>query len=140
MANRITQLALVVLLAGLATGCQTVNTYEPSQSNADKHVVFDKRVISDESLSAKAQLQQLISAHTADGFMKVQAQIYNGTNKRMRINYRFEWFDAQGMLIDTPMSTWKQLSLAGKETSMIQAIAPTKDTADFKIKLLEPGS
>ncbi|MAX25015.1 MAG: hypothetical protein CMJ19_10970 [Phycisphaeraceae bacterium] len=140
MANRFTQLTLLVLLAVMVTGCQTVNTYEPAESKADKHIVFDKRVITDDSLSNKAQLQQLISSHTPDGFLRVQAQLYNGTNKRAKFNYRFEWFDEAGMLIDTPLSTWKQISLAGRETSMIQGMAPTKNTVDFKLKLLEPGS
>ncbi|MFG0248322.1 MAG: hypothetical protein ACF8OB_05495, partial [Phycisphaeraceae bacterium JB051] len=91
MANRFKQLTLLALLAVMLAGCQTVNTYEPAESKADKHIVFDKRVVTDDSLSNKAQLQQLISSHTPDGFLRVQAQLYNGTNKRTKFNYRFEW-------------------------------------------------
>lgn len=140
MANRVTQLGCLILLAGIVAGCQTVNSYEPNEQQAVKHIVIDKRVESDLSLKNKAQMQQLITAHTPEGFLKVQAQFFNGTNKRAKMNYRFEWFDSSGMLIDTTLSTWKQISIAGRETTMIQGMAPTKSTVDFRLKLLEPGS
>lgn len=140
MAIRSFQLAAVLTLAALIVGCQTVNTYEPKDKQAVTHTIVDKRVETDLSLKDKAHMQQLITAHTPDGFLKVQAQLYNGTNKRARINYRFEWVDQDGMLINTPLSSWKQLSLAGRETGLIQATAPVKNAVDFRLKLLEPGS
>ena len=140
MANRISKLTALLALTAIIVGCQTVNTYEPNQQQAIKHIVQDKRVESGLSLKNKAQMQQLITAHTPDGFLKVQAQLYNGTNSRARINYRFEWFDTSGMLIDTTLSTWKQISLPGRDTAMIQGMAPTKSAVDFRLKLLEPGS
>lgn len=137
MANRVTQLATLMMLTAIITGCQTVNTYEPADSQAVKHIVIDKRVETDPDLADKARMQQLITAHTPEGFLKVQAQLYNSHNDRARINYRFEWIDSSGMLIDTPMSSWKQISIMGRESVMIQAIAPTKTTADFRLKLVE---
>lgn len=130
---------MMLLIMGMV-GCQTTNTYEPASPHAVVNTVLDKRVESDLSLKNKAQMQTLISARTPDGFLKIQARLYNGTNKRAKINYRFQWVDSQGMQIDTLLSTWKQLSIAGRETTLIQAIAPTKDATDFTLKLLEPRS
>lgn len=140
MANRITKLIFGLSLACFIAGCQTVNSYEPKEQQAVTHRVVDKRVESDLSLVDKAHMVELITAHTPDGFLKVQAKLYNGTNTRAKINYRFEWVDESGMLIDTPLSTWKQVSLAGRENVLIQGMAPTKNAVDFRLKLLEPKS
>jgi uncharacterized protein YcfL len=140
MANRSIQLVAALTLATLIAGCQTVNTYEPHDQNAVKHVIKDRRVESDLSLKDKAQMQELIYAHTPDGFLKVQAEFYNGTNARAEVNYRFEWIDEQGMQIQTPLSSWKRVSLAGRESVMIQGMAPTKNAVDFKLKIVEPKS
>ncbi|MBL4700764.1 MAG: YcfL family protein [Phycisphaeraceae bacterium] len=134
----IATLTLTGVLVGAVAGCQTVNTYEPNDPQAVVHTVNDKRVETDMSLINKAHMQSLITAHTPDGLLKVQAQLFNGTNKREKINYRFQWVDQDGMLIDTPLSTWKQVSLAGREKVMIQATAPSKNAVDFRLKLLEP--
>ena len=131
-------LTLACALLTVAAGCQTVNTYDPQDPQAVAHTVKDKRVETDLSLINKAHMQSLITAKTPDGFLKVQAQLFNGTNKRAKINYRFQWADQEGMLIDTPLSTWKQVSLAGREKVSIQATAPTKNAVDFRLKLLEP--
>ena len=46
-----------------------------------------------------------------------------------------DWYDPQGMLIDTPLSTWQSQTIEGRETVTLSAIAPTPTAKDFKLKL-----
>lgn len=52
-------------------------------------------------------------------------------------NYRFEWFDANGVQVNTPTSTYLPRQIEGKESIFISAVAPTPSAKDFRLKLLE---
>ncbi len=132
---------LVATLA-LFAGCksQTVNTTDPAFSRAMPDNVAIDQVVTDSSLKNKAGVIEVRETRNASGLMKVQAEIFNSTNKRQEINYRIDWVDDAGIIIDSPMSSWKRISLAGKESQMVTSTAPSPRATDFRIKLVEPGS
>ncbi len=127
-------LAALVLLPA----CETVNTAERAEPGYERVYIDDARVTTDNSLRNAAGLIRLNETTLDTGFLKVQAEVYNNTSERKEANYRFEWFDANGMLIDTALSNWRTISLAGKESQFINAIAPTQAATDFRLKLIEP--
>lgn len=127
-------LAALVLLPA----CETVNTTERAEPGYERVYIDDARVTTDDSLKKAAGLVRLNETTLDTGFLKVQAEVYNDTRERKIANYRFEWFDANGMMIDTALSNWRTVSLAGKESQFINAIAPTQTATDFRLKLIEP--
>lgn len=132
-------LAALTLLALLTLpACQTVNTAERAEPGYDPVIIHDKRVTTDTSLQAAAGLVRLNETTLDTGFLKVQAEIYNNTSTRRRVHYQFEWFDQGGMRLDTALSHWQAIALAGKESRYINATAPTKEAVDFRLKLIEP--
>ncbi|MGF1485147.1 MAG: YcfL family protein [Opitutales bacterium] len=144
MANNRIVLSIGTLSFALAlfSGCksQTVNTTDPAFSNANPTNVTIDQVETDSSLSNKAGILGVRESRTPGGLLRIQAEIFNSTNKRQEVNYRVDWFDQDGIVIDSPMSSWKRISLAGKDTQPITATAPSPNAADFRIKLVEPGS
>ena len=52
-------------------------------------------------------------------------------------NYRIEWFDMNGMAINTPTSVWIPRQIEGKESLTITAVAPTPTARDFRVKFME---
>lgn len=132
--------ALAFSLAALLIlpACETVNTAERAEPGYEPQIIHDKRVSTDTSLQAAAGLIHLNETTLDTGFLKVQAEIYNNTSKRQRVHYQFEWFDKDGMRIDTAMGNWQAIALAGKESRYINAVAPTKQATDFRLKLIEP--
>lgn len=122
----------------LLSACETVNTTERAEPGYERVYIDDVRVTTDNSLKKSAGLVRLNETTLDTGFLKVQAEIYNNTRERKRAHYQFEWFDADGMRIDTALSQWKAVSLAGKESQFINAVAPTTTATDFRLKLIEP--
>lgn len=138
MVTRLARFIVAIVVGVAAAGCQTVNTVERAESRAAARVIQDKRVTTDSSLKAKALVVDLRETTVGNGLLKVQAQLRNTTHHRKRFNYRFDWIDDAGMVIDTPMSSWKPFSLAGKESGFVAAVAPTPRAVDFRLKLIEP--
>ena len=134
-------LALAAVL-GLITGCgsTSVNSVEPARSAAERHLIQDRRVIGDPSLAEAVQVQAINTATDTAGFLKVQVEVFNTTQKLQRFTYRVEWFDANGMAIRLPTDASIPMSLEGRETKFITATAPTPQAKDFRFRFLEPVS
>lgn len=125
-------------LMGLSVAaCTTVNTVERAQPVAQKQMVNDKRVLTDASLARGASIVGVNETTTPDGFLKVQIELLNRTRSHKSVSYRFEWFDQNGMLLNTPTSTFIPKQLEGQESLFITAVAPTPSARDFRVKLIE---
>jgi len=128
------------LLAGtmfVFTSCTTVNTVERATPIGTKQMIADKRVITDDTLKRKVRIVGLNEGMTPGGFLQVQIEVLNQKNSMQAFSYRFEWFDMNGMLVDTPTSVWIPRQIEGQETLTITAVAPTTTAKDFRVKFLE---
>lgn len=130
--------ASLYFAAGLVclTGCSTVNSVERAQPAAQKQMVDDKRIITDASLNRHVSIVGINETSISTGFTKVQIELLNKSSSPYSFRYHFEWFDGQGMLVQTPTSSWIDRSIQGKETLDIIAIAPTEAAKDFRVKFL----
>ena len=119
------------------TSCTTVNTVERATPIGTKQVIADKRVITDLTLNKKVSIVGMNEGMTQGGFLQVQIEVLNRKNSLQTFSYRFEWFDMNGMLIDTPTSVWIPRQIEGQETLTITAVAPTTTAKDFRVKFME---
>lgn len=128
--------------AWLLSGCgsTSVNTLEPADATAQRAMLADKRVIADSSLAKSVRVVGLNTATDAEGFLKVQAELYNSTRKRRLFTYRVEWFDPNGMVINLPTAASIPMTLEARETKFITVTAPTTQAKDFRFRFLEPVS
>lgn len=134
-------LGIVALSAIALGGCKTVNSVEPDQKLAQRQVIIDERIEADSSLAKKAAVLDVIEGRVGNNdLLKIQVEVQNLKKKRKEINWKIEWVDNQGLFINSQMTRWSRLSLAGYETAYITAIAPTPQATDFRLKLIEPGS
>lgn len=127
-------LAGVISLA-LLTACSTINTVERSEPVGQRQMVNDKRILTDASLNRAVRIVGV--NETPGEFLKVQIELQNTTRSLKSFNYRFEWFDANGMQVNTPTSTYISRQIEGKESLFISAMAPTPTTKDFRLKLID---
>jgi uncharacterized protein YcfL len=118
------------------TGCDTVNTVERAQPTAQKQMTDDKRIITDAGLNRKVNIVGINETAISTGFTKVQVELFNKSRSPYSFSYHFEWFDGQGMLVQTPTSSWIDRTIQGKETLDIIAVAPTETAKDFRVKFL----
>lgn len=123
-------------VAGL-TGCTTVNSVENAQKEGQRNMVADQRAKTDSSLNRRVNIVGVNTGWTPGGLLQVQVELQNQTRSLQRFNYRFEWFDANGMQVNSIVSALVPDQIEGKENKFISAIAPSPACRDFRVKFIE---
>ncbi len=121
----------------LLGGCDTINTTERTTPVGSRELVNDKRVVTDKALGRYAKIQQVIETTLPGDMLKVQVSLLNTSSFEQRLIYKFEWFDLNGMMVETPLSTWQAKTVMGKEAYELTGVAPTPQAKDFRLKLQE---
>lgn len=126
-------------MAGLlaVAGCRSVNMVEPEGRINAPSAIADKRIVTDPSLARRVQVVSLGEAEGAGGHIRVQAEVRNTTRNYRTFNYKFEWFDEDGILVELPSSGYQRSQLEGGESRMLTSVAPTAEAKDFRLKLIE---
>jgi uncharacterized protein YcfL len=124
----------VLLLSGCAT---TVNTVERAAPEASPSYVADKRVVTDRTLANMFRVVSVNQATVSGNLLKVQATIENLKNSTKTLTYKFEWIDVNGMAIDSPNETWKQIRVQPRETTTISTVSINPRAVDFTLKMKE---
>ena len=120
----------------LQTACSTVNTVEPAQPVAQRQMLSDKRVITDTGLYGSVRPVGINVATVSTGLLQIQIEVQNLSSGDQAFAYRIEWFDANGMIIHTPLTTWIDRQIQGGETLSLTGLAPTETAKDFRIKFI----
>jgi len=135
----ISAIALIVSL-GLV-GCSTTAGVETTgrmtwdeqgARTLEKNVVFNNS-----GLKGDIQIVDVKSAMAGD-IMRAQATLRSKDKSTLPFQYRFDWYDANGMEINSGSGSWKPLILYGRESKTIQAVAPDPRAKEFKLKIREP--
>ncbi|MBA4148607.1 MAG: YcfL family protein [Verrucomicrobia bacterium] len=131
---------VIVSLAGVCTaftGCTTINTVERAEPIAARQMVSDQRVLTDNSLNRSVRILGVNESTGPGDHLKVQIELQNTTRTTKGFSYKFEWFDANGMLLRTPASAFVPRQIEGKESIFITAVSPIATAKDFRLKLIE---
>jgi uncharacterized protein YcfL len=131
-----------VLIASLGlVGCSTTAGVETTGKTAwdeqgartlEKNVVFNNS-----GLKGDIQIVDVKGAMAGD-MMRAQATLRSKDRDTLPFQYRFEWFDANGMEINSGSGSWKPLILYGRESKTVQSVAPDPRAKEFKLKIREP--
>ncbi len=135
-------LAAAALIAALGlVGCSTTAGVETAGRTTwdeqgartlEKNVVFNNS-----GLKGDIQIVDVKSALAGD-IMRAQATLRSKDRDTLPFQYRFDWYDAGGIEINSGSGSWKPLVLYGRESKTIQAVAPDPRAREFKLKIREP--
>ncbi len=135
---------MILVLAALCTvlfteGCATrsINMVEAAQPQGIPQMVADKRILTDPSLSRHVYVIGVNEAYTDAGFKKVQIQVYNQTRSIKAFTYQVEWFDKDGMIINSPSATRTPIHIDGGQKRNIAVLATSPKAVDFRFTFLE---
>jgi len=132
--------AAVLLGAALAAGCSTTAGIEAAGKkswNQDGAPELSKQVvINNSSLAGDVEIVDLKNSD-AGNLMKAQVSLRSKSRDTVQVQYKFDWFDSQGMELASN-AAWKPLLIYGKETQTVQAVAPDPRAHEFRLKLREP--
>ena len=67
------------------------------------------------------------------GFMEIQVTGYNRAVYTKRFDYKIEWLDRNGVVVDSKASVWQSVSAKSRTTFSFKAVAPTKEVVDFRM-------
>jgi uncharacterized protein YcfL len=129
---KIILLAAVVAVAGCA---KTENTYERNKPTYQVNQVDAAKIDTDPVLSTKAQFVQARQGIEQDNLLHVSVEFVNRDAWGGDINYKFEWFDDQGMPVETPTTGWLPKHIEAQEHFTLDAIAPNPKCKDFRLKV-----
>lgn len=126
---------LILALPVLACACSTVNTVERAEPSASPKMVADKRVITDGALNDYAYVAGVSQSIASGNLMRVQVKIVNSTAAFRNVNYKFTWFDENGMQVAASPG-WGVFGIEGGQAKYLDAVAPTPKAKDFSLQLL----
>ncbi|HQP31202.1 MAG TPA: YcfL family protein [Deltaproteobacteria bacterium] len=121
---------LVVLLFGCAAG-SAPNILEVKQSGVKKVEIND-------SALDKAMTFGEVSLRTLAQGVEAQVMIRNVTRRDVAFEYRFIWYDAQGIEVSSSTAWIPAILDAGLNIGVLKSTAPTATAVDFKLMVRSP--
>ena len=128
-----------VLLAALSCGgCGTTGVEASGKKIWTQEGAPDlsrQIVINNASLARSVEIVDMKSGMVGS-LMKAQVSLRSKQYGTLPMQYRFDWFDGQGMQI-AANSSWNPLIVYGGESKTVQGVAPDPRAKEFKLKLRE---
>ena len=130
-------LGAAAVAAALAAGCAAPNTAGITvgvEADADGNLQQVLQV-DNAKLAKSLKVEEAVVGQTKNGLMKVNVKLTSRQNKDVVAQSKFAWFDADGNEIDPDTDPWRPLVLHGKETRMVQGVAPSAAAASFRLRV-----
>ena len=129
-----------VLTTVSITGCSTTAGVEAdgktAWNNEGARELSKKVVYESSSLAGDLKVVDIQSV-LAGNMMRAQATLKSKDGDTLSFQYRFDWYDANGMEINSGAGSWKPLLITGRETKTVQSVAPDPRAKEFKLKIRE---
>jgi len=108
-----------------------VNAYDKAKI---QHIAFKQVALDD--LAGTVAVTDVRRSKTNDGFDRVQVFLKNYAGDRVRIRYRFNWVNNDGVEVKDPdHDAWEKLTIDAGDDATLTTIAPTKNCYDFKLRM-----
>ena len=117
--KRLLAFAMAVALAAAFSGCST-----PPPA--------DTRVTIAADIAGDVVVSDIRCPRNQAGFMTFQANVVNVRSGDRGVEWKVAWLDADGVEIDTLLSSWNKVMLAPNEIKGLKATASCPDAADMR--------
>jgi uncharacterized protein YcfL len=98
---------------------------------------YAKRLVVDNpSLGKQLEITDIKTRQTND-LLEVNLQLSSHYNKSLKLQYHFNWFDAQGFIVEAQKTPWKALELHGMQTVLLRGVAPNAGVESFNLYVRE---
>lgn len=137
--NRLPQVALLCLSSLFLMSCADTPpvTSGIGIENIENANEFTKYLKTDNlALYKRVKISDLKSRKTND-FLEVNLALTSTYEKSLKLQYHFNWFDADGFVIESRKSPWKAIELHGMQTTALKGVAPSTRVASFNVYVRE---
>ena len=87
------------------------------------------------ALSKSLQVISINQAKANEDLLKIQVNLENLTKQALNLNYKIEWMDEDGIVINDSSAVWMPLYVRGAENVAVQSVASTPKAKNFWLKL-----
>lgn len=67
------------------------------------------------------------------GLLEINTELSSQYEKSLKLQYQFQWFDAEGFAVEPGKRPWQPLELHGFQSTSLRAIAPNSRAKSFKV-------
>ncbi len=126
-------LAAVALTAGLSAlvGCvDTAGTVVTTDHATGSTLVLE------DNTRLKGQIQVLrVNYDEVNGLKRVHITLASTKHKRLIVDYRIAWFDANGMELDADAKTYRNQIVEGRESVTVTGVATSAAAVSSKLRV-----
>ncbi len=79
------------------------------------------------------EVTQAVTKRNQAGFLELYINGHNRSQFTRKFQYRVEWLDENGLLIETKTSVWQRASAMGKSPFSLKVVAPRKEAVNFRM-------
>ena len=91
-------------------------------------------IVDDPSLADQISVVR-VSHDIVGDIMRAHVTLKSNRARSLRIQYRFSWYDANGMEIDGTGKPYRDLIIEGKDAVSVTSMAPSPYAQEFKIRV-----
>lgn len=95
----------------------------------------DRRVTIAENLGRDVMVTDVRCTKVAGGLHSFQANVVNVTSREQWVDWKVVWLDAQGMEIDSLVSTWSGVALYPGDVKGLKCVASRPEAVDMRFYL-----
>jgi uncharacterized protein YcfL len=132
--------AFTVLSSIFVMGC--ANKTPPTTSGKGTSVMtqgddFSKHLkVDNPKLALKLNIADVKSRKT-NGLLEINLKLGSSFKKSLKLQYHFNWFDAQGFVVESRKTPWKPVELHGFQSTTLRGLAPNEQVTSFNVYVRE---
>ena len=126
------------LLSLFTIGCSSTNPIHQTTKEypSDSSLLPElKRVFMDGGLERDVEVVSINQGVANEDLLRIQVNLKNLTKKSMNLNYKIEWMDEDGLVINDSSATWLPVYVRGAEIVAIKSVASSPTVQNFWLKL-----
>lgn len=120
--------ALTIML--IVAGCSTAGLRAGDSSLTNEPYL----IVDDPSIGDQISIVKVAHDHVGE-IMRANITLQNNRSRSLQVQYRFSWFDANGMELDGQGKPYRDMVIQGKDTINVTSVAPSPAATEFKIRL-----
>ncbi|EAS64248.1 YcfL family protein [Photobacterium angustum] len=117
---------MALFLALIITGCSSDNA-GISIENSNQNVVIGNSVLARSLVFKDAHITKV------NGLMQASVEAINKVNTDLNLQYRFYWYDGQGLEISGSAAPWYSVALAGNGKVILKGVADKVEATQYRI-------
>ncbi len=121
---------VATMLAFVMVGCSQTST-GLSINSQSQNVVID-----DFGLGKRIEIERAAQGEV-NGLIQARVPIKSITDKTLNLQYRFYWYDEQGLELSGSDTPWLQAILYGRDHVTLQGMAPSTQATQYRVLIRE---